>query len=125
MITKAGGRCVCSLWSNRVESVSVEVDHRPLKHTDVMKKKSEEGIKLLPNKIKKKQDTGYLFCNFTSCAYMYVEDDFWGLTGAATRKCLVQYELKGFPVKTEPLTLSVVDLWWIYRYDRSTKPITK
>ena len=36
--------------------------------------------------------------------------------GAATRYCLVQYELKGFPVNTEPLTLSVVNLWWIYKY---------
>ena len=114
VIKKLGGRCVCSSWNNHAESVSVEVDHRPLKHTDVMKKEVREGIKLLPKT--KNPCTGYLFCNFTSCAYIYVKDDFWGLTGAATRYCLVQYELKGFPVNTEPLTFSVVDLWWIYKY---------
>ena len=58
VITKAGGRCVCSSWSNRVEGFSVEVDRCPLKHTDVMKKKSEEGIKLLPNKLQKNMILG-------------------------------------------------------------------
>ena len=42
MITLAGGRCICSSWSHHVDGVNVEVDHRPQKHTDAMKKKSEK-----------------------------------------------------------------------------------
>ena len=53
VITKAGGRCVRSSWSNHAESVSVEVEHRPLKHTDVMKKKSEKVLNCYPINYKK------------------------------------------------------------------------